>query len=442
MQDQFFPVLHQKIVDAQAAPLPRLTRRDVWLPAVAGKAVAVIGMRRAGKTSFLWQLLAERHAAGTPREGLLYFSFEDERLAGLEGADLDLLVQAYYRLHPEWRDRRRATFFLDEIQVVPGWEGFARRLLDSENVELFLSGSSARLLSREVATSMRGRALEAVVTPFSLREALRHAGREPARPAAELTKAEHSQLEHDLLQYLVVGGFPEAQGLDARTHAALLRSYVDVVLLRDVLERHNLSQPQVLRWLVQQLLGNAAGSFSINKFHADLRSRGVSVAKDTLHHMLAHLEDAFLLHTVSLASDSIRRQQVNPRKAYPVDTGLMALFDRSGKPNTGHALEAAVLHELLRRGASVGYVLTRGGFEVDFLAMLPGGEPWLVQVCHDLTDPGTLAREVRALQEARQEHPGARCLLVAMIVPTVLELPEPIELHRAATWLLGEPAAA
>lgn len=441
MKDQFTPILRQKIIDAQAAPLPQLTRRDVWRPAVAGKALAVIGMRRAGKTSFLWQLLSEHHAAGTPREGLLYFSFEDERLAGLQGADLDQLVQAYYRLHPQWRDQRRATFFLDEIQVVPGWEGFARRLLDSENVELVLSGSSAKLLSREVATSMRGRALEAVVTPFSLREALRHAGREPARPAARFTKAEHSQLEHDLLHYLTVGGFPEAQGLDARNRAALLGSYVDVVLLRDVLERHNLSQPQVLRWLVQQLLGNAAGSFSINKFHADLRSRGVPIAKDTLHHMLAHLEDAFLLHSVSLATDSVRRQQVNPRKVYPVDTGLMALFDRSGKPNTGHALEAAVLHELLRRGASVGYVLTPGGFEVDFLATLPGGEQWLVQVCHDLSDPQTLAREVRALQDARQERPQARCLLVALVTPAVLDLPAPIELQRAAVWLLGEGAA-
>ncbi|MFD2377570.1 AAA family ATPase [Ottowia pentelensis] len=132
----------------------------------------------------MWQLLADRHAQGTPREGLLYISFEDERLAGMQASDLDALVEAYYRRHPEWRDQRHCTFFLDEIQTVPGWEPFARRLLDTENIELFLSGSSAKLLSREVATSMRGRALEATVTPFSFREALRHAGREPGKPLA------------------------------------------------------------------------------------------------------------------------------------------------------------------------------------------------------------------------------------------------------------------
>ncbi len=438
MNDQFRAIFRQKILDTQAAPLPALTRRDVWLPAVPGKALAVIGMRRAGKTSFLWQLLAQRHAQGMPRQGLLYFSFEDERLAGLQGSDLDMLLDEYYRLHPQWRDQRRCTFFLDEIQVVPGWELFARRLLDSENVELFLSGSSAKLLSREVATSMRGRALEAVVSPFSLREALRHAGQEPAVASDRLPKAELSQLDAALDRYLAEGGFPEAQGLDARSRGELLRSYVDVVLLRDVLERHNLSQPQVLRWLVQQLLGNAAGGFSINKFHADLRSRGVPVAKETLHQMLAHLEDAFLLHSVALATDSVRRQQVNPRKVYPVDTGLMALFDKSGKPNGGHALETAVLHALLRRGAQVGYVLTPGGFEVDFYAHLPDGQQWLVQVCLDIGDAATPQREVRALQDAQALWPRARCLLVAQYMPAKVALPDGMELHQASVWLLGD----
>ncbi|WP_291992949.1 AAA family ATPase [Candidatus Accumulibacter sp. ACC003] len=202
MERQLRSVIHQKIVDSQALALPTLTRRDTWLPSVKGKATAVIGMRRAGKTSLLWQILADRHEQGTAREGLLYFSFEDERLADLQVQDLDLLVEMFYQLNPTWRDARRACFFLDEIQLVPNWELFARRLLDSEQIDLFLSGSSARLLSREVATSMRGRAMEALVLPFSFRESLRHAGREPEKPCARFTKAERSQLAKDLLDYL------------------------------------------------------------------------------------------------------------------------------------------------------------------------------------------------------------------------------------------------
>lgn len=437
MKSQFRIVIRQKIIDAQSQPLPVLTRRDVWLPAVKGKATAVIGMRRAGKTSLLWQILSDRHAAGTPRQGLLYFSFEDERLADMNVQDLDLVVETFYQLNPSWRDGRRACFFLDEIQLIPGWELFARRLLDSENIELFLSGSSARLLSREVATSMRGRAMEAVVLPFSFREVLRHVNREPQKPTERLTKGERSQLAKDLMDYLAHGGFPEAQNLDTRNRFELLQTYVDVVLLRDVVERHNLSQPQVLHWMVRQLLGNAAGTFSVNKFHADLKSRGVAVAKDTLHNYLAHLEDAFLLHSVEIATDSERRRQVNPRKAYPVDTGLMALFDRSGKANLGHALETVVQHELQRQGAQISYVRTSAGFEVDFHARGPAGQESLIQVCAETDSAETLAREVRALQDAAHTWPNATLQLITLNPPKGDELPPEIHAHLAADWLLG-----
>ena len=192
MEGQIRDIIRQKVVDSLAATVPPLTRRDVRLPGIPRKAVAVIGPRRGGKTTFLWQVIGERLAAGSGREGLFYFNFEDERLAGLSATDLHVVVEEFYRLHPEWRDHRKVVMLFDEIQMVAGWETFARRLLDTEQVELFLSGSSARLLSREVATSMRGRAMEALVLPFSFREFLRHRGQEPVLPAARLTKRTRS----------------------------------------------------------------------------------------------------------------------------------------------------------------------------------------------------------------------------------------------------------
>lgn len=216
-------LIRRKIVDSLALPIPLFTRRDVRLPGVRGKAVAVIGMRRTGKTTFLWQVLADRLAQGAAREGLLTFSFEDERLAGMTAADLNLIVEEYYRLYPEWRDQRQVVFFLDEIQNVPGWEAFARRLLDMEQIELFLTGSSARMLSREVATSMRGRAMETLVHPFSFREYLRHFNREPQEAPERLPKAALSSLEKDLREYLAGGGFPEALDAGLRDRHELLR---------------------------------------------------------------------------------------------------------------------------------------------------------------------------------------------------------------------------
>lgn len=437
MESLFRPLIRQKIIDAIATSLPVLTRRDVWLPTVGDqKATAVIGMRRAGKTSLLWQILGDKLATGVARENLLYFSFEDERLAGMTAADLDLLVTEYFKLYPGNRDRQQTTFLLDEIQIVPGWETFVRRLLDSEDIGIYLSGSSARMLSREVATSMRGRAMEAVVAPFSFREFLRHQGQEPVA-GNRLTKAEQSRLDHLLLVYLAEGGFPEAQGLDLRNRNELLKGYVDVVLLRDVIERHSVSHPTALRWMVRQLLGNAAGSFSISKFFADLKSQGIAVAKDTLHAYLAHLEDAFLVRCVEIASASDQRRRVNPRKVYPVDTGLIPVFDRTGKANLGHALECAVLHQLDRLGAEVFYVRTAAGHEVDFWARLPDGSEFLIQVCANIDEASTYQRELRALTEAAGEYPLASLLLITLDLPVNLALPQGVTGLSARDWLLA-----
>ncbi len=430
-------LIRQKIVDSIAAPIETFTRRDNRLPAIPGKAIAVIGMRRTGKTTFLRQVMSDRLAAGWARESLLYFNFEDERLAGMTAADCSLILEEYYRLNPQFRDRRKTLFLFDEIQNVPKWETFARRILDSEKAELFLSGSSAKLLSREVATSMRGRAMEATVYPFSFREALRHSGNEPSGSEVAVGKAERSALEKRFFEYLIGGGFPEGMAASIGDRHGLLRGYVDVVLLRDVIERHAVSHPLALRRLVRHLLSNAAGFFSINKFYGDLRSQGLAVSKDSLHAFLGYLEDAFLVRTVPLATDSERRRMVNLRKTYPIDPGLISVFDISGKANTGHALETCVLLELDRRGAEVSYVRTRSGGEVDFLAHYPGGRRELVQVCATLENPMTAEREIAGLLASADDYPGAALVLITLTTETPKNLPEKIRLVPAVSWFLS-----
>ncbi len=433
-------IIRQKIIDSLAFDPPASTRRDVRIPGVPGKAKAIIGPRRAGKTTFLWQVLAQRLESGVSREGLLYFNFEDERLGELRADRLHLVVDEFYRLHPEWRDQREAVLFLDEIQVVKGWEQFVRRVLDSERVDIYLSGSSARLLSKEVATSMRGRAMEALVYPFSFREALRHQGMEPDKPVDQLPKAARSMLDRALSGYLTQGGYPEAQGAGTRDRFDLLRSYVDTAMLRDVVERHGVSQPVALRWMVRHLLGNAGGTFSVHKFHSDLRSQGIAVSKNTLHAFVAYLEDAFLIRTASIATESERRRMANPRKAYPIDPGLIAVFDRSGRANLGHALETTVALDLDRRGAETAYVRSAAGREVDFLARFVGGRQELIQVCSSLEDRRTRERELRALAEAGEEYPRAQKCIVTLTPGRAPGVPDDVLVHDAATWLLRDDA--
>jgi len=431
--------LAQKLADSIAAPLPAITPRRVHgTVSLPGKATAVIGMRRAGKTTFLHQLRQERSERGVGRERLPYLNFEDEQLVGLRAEQLHLILEEHYRAYPALRGQETVTWCLDEIQVVPGWERFVRRILDSERVEIFLSGSSANLLSRELATSMRGRGWEVVIHPFSFEEFLRHQGRAvPERPGF-LPAPARSALESSFLEYLTTGGFPEAQGLDTATRSRLLADYVDVAMLRDVVERHGVTNVVGLRWLLRHLLGNAAGLFSVEKFYGALKSQGFSIAKDTVHQLLGHLEDRFLVRTVWMESSSERQRMVNPRKAYPVDPGLIPVFDRSGRANVGHALETAVLIELERRGATATYVRTPEEREVDFLVRHPAGEVELLQVSADATDAAVAERELRALTEAGRLFPMAsRRLLTLTRDGMPAEVPPGIVVQPAYEWLLS-----
>ncbi len=182
--------------------------------------------------------------------------------------------EEYYRSHPELRGRETVHWFLDEIQLVPGWERFVRRVLDSEQVEIVVSGSSARMLSREVHTSLRGRGIATVIRPFSFREFLRHRGEEPATPASRWTSADRSLVERRFREYLSQGGVPEVQGLPPTLGIELLQGYVDTVLFRDVVERYGVSQVIALRWLVRHCLRNPAGRVSVHRMHQDLKSQG------------------------------------------------------------------------------------------------------------------------------------------------------------------------
>lgn len=430
--------LQEKLNDGLTAAIPEATARRVsGLTHFPGKATAVVGMRRAGKTTFLNQMRRERLLSSTDRERLPYINFEDERIAGVTADDLAPLVDAYFRRYPHWHRSETVTWCFDEIQVVPGWERFIRRLLDTEQVEVFVTGSSAALLSREIATALRGRAWEVIIHPFGFDEYLRHQGRPVPRQPEALGPAERSSLENGFIDYLTTGGFPEAQGLDAATRHRLLGDYVDVAMLRDVVERHAVTNITGLRWLVRHLMANPAGAFSVEKFFKTLKSQGLAISKDTVHHLVACLQDCFLVRTVWMAAASERQRMVNPRKAYPIDPGLIPVFDRSGRRNIGHALETAVLIELERRRADIKYVKTDGGFEVDFLSTLPSGESELIQVCADAGAPETAARELRALADAGTRFPQAvKRLLTLTHTNRPDEAPADVIIQPAYEWML------
>ena len=433
------PVLEEKLNTALAlGPAAPITRRDASLPDIPNKAHAVTGMRRAGKTTFLRQLVAERQKASTP-ERAVYLSFDDDRLADIKADQLSALIEAFYRRFPNLRRRETVAWFFDEIQFVPGWERFVRRVLDTERVEIVVSGSSARMLSREVHTSLRGRGIETVVRPFSFREFLRHRGEEPQVSPGRWTADQRSRVEKRFGEYLIEGGFPEAQGLAPALRIALLQSYVDTVLFRDVVERFGVSQVSALRWVVRHCLRNPTGRMSVHRLFQDLKAQGHAVSKDSVHALLAHLVDAYLLSPVPLHTASERQRNSNPRKLYPADPGLIHAFDVSGRANLGHALETAVFNELERRGAEAGYVKTAEGFEVDFYVQHRDGGRELIQVCVDPTAAEVEAREFRALASASKAAPKVPTALLVLTQEQAVALTgKSFSVLPAYEWLLGK----
>ena len=438
MKDQFIEIIRERIADFQQQGLPNAIRRDAEASTRTNKAKAVIGMRRAGKTYFLFQCLADRANAGYSKERLLYFNFEDERLAGMTADHLSLLAEEYYRTFPDFRGRQQVVWCLDEIQVVPGWERFVRRILDTEKAEIFISGSSAGMLSREVATSMRGRAVETVIAPYSFREFLRARQNEPKKGKRLISAAERSKLESEFDAFLRIGGFPEAlAAVSARERVELLQSYVDVVLLRDVGERHRVGNLHALRAFVRHLLRRPASSLSVNKIFNAFRSQGVAVSKGSLFEFLTYLEDAFLVFTLPLATDSERRRQSNPKKLYLADHGLAEAHAPAGGLNRGQLIENIVACKLASQSRELAYVLTKSGYEVDFLTRDYEGGAQLIQVSSDLSEATTYEREIRALTEAAREFPEAELLLLYESgLPRSPSAPENIRVEPLWRWLL------
>jgi predicted AAA+ superfamily ATPase len=428
-------LIDRLIADFQERDLPRVTPRALALPGLSGKADVVVGMRRSGKTYFLYQQILERLASGIDRKRLLYLNFEDERLLPLAAADLSRIPEAFYRRFPSSREQL-CWFFFDEIQNVPGWETFVRRLLDTEKVALVLTGSSARLLSREIASSLRGRSLSTEILPFSFAESLRHAEVQPPESWPPGAKA-RSLLEHRLATYLETGGFPEVQAIPQDLRVRVLQEYINVVIFRDLVERHGVDNLPALRYLERRLLASPAGRFSVSKLFNDLKSQGMRVGKDTLYEYLAHLEDSFLLSTIAVASASARVRQVNPRKCYPVDPALSAAVSFRASGDVGHLLETVVYLELRRRGRRLAYVATRSGYEVDFLAEDSTGSRELVQVCADLEGSATRQRELRALEEGIEETSCERATLVTLEEEGSTQIGgRPIRIIPAWRWLL------
>ena len=359
-----------------------------------------IGMRRSGKTYFLYQHIHQLLDQGIPLETILHINFEDDRLLPMNQNEMAKLIESFYSLYPE-NHHRRCYLFLDELQNVEGWQLVIRRFFDTKNVQIYLTGSSAKLLSKEIATSLRGRSLSIEIWPYDFSEyLLAHNIKKPEKPIGKMAL---DFLEKHFLDFLNTGGFPAVQELPENLHRETLQNYVETVIFRDVIERHRITNIVLLKYLTNTLLKNFSASFSNNKFYNDIKSQGYQAAKDSIYNYIGYLEDAYLIATVPLFTESLRRSQITPKKIYVVDNGLIQANTFTQLDNLGRLLENQVYLDLRRQNKKIFFYTTHSGHEIDFVTQSPDGRNEIIQVTWDMSDEKTRIREERALKEAEEE---------------------------------------
>ncbi len=386
--------------------------RDVEYVEKLRASTVVKGMRRTGKTFVTYERMKRLVADGIPLKRIVHINFEDERLSKLTVDDLHLIGEVYAELCPEFADGK-VWYFLDELQCVDGWESYARRLVDSPNVQLCLTGSSSKLLSEEIATQMRGRSLPIEVFPLSFPEYLRFNGILSDVPKAGFTAREKGVLRKAMSDYAERGGFPDVQDVSSGMRAAMLQEYVDAVLYRDIIERHKVASVQALKYTLEYLFHNYARKTSTRSISGVLKNLSVPANRESVADYLDWFRDAYLVYPVSVLSDSLAVKRVNPDKYYLIDSGLIRAMCVKNDAERGWMLENIVYMALRRGGGKISYIANADGTEVDFHVRdrSTHGER-LVQVSYAMSEAATFNRETNAIKFARQKKGIHDCTIV------------------------------
>jgi len=380
--------------------LKDIVKRKVEFPEAPKKIKVAIGMRRAGKTYFVYQQILKMINEGISKTAILYINFEDDRLLPLDEQKLARLVDAFYSLYPENHDNKCYLFF-DEIQNVDNWPIVIRRLHDTKHADIFLTGSSAKMLSREIATSLRGRSLAIEIWPYSFDEFI--VAKEVSIDRSLYDKRAQDKLTQIFHSYLSDGGFPEIIPFSPDVKQKTLQEYLDVVIFRDIIERHNIKNPTIIKYMILSMIYNIGKPFSVNKLYNDLKTQGYQIGKDILYEYVDHIEDAYLAFPVAIYDKSIRKVHTNPKKLYAIDPGMIRALTLDYENDLGRLFENVIYLELRRLGCTIHYYLTSERYEIDFLAQTPRGHKKFLQVVWDMQDANTMAREQRALQAGMEE---------------------------------------
>jgi predicted AAA+ superfamily ATPase len=384
-----------KIVkDFQEFRLPNLVERDIKIETdlPIKRVISIIGPRRAGKTYFIFQTIKNLLERNVEKKRILYVNFESDLLIGCNTSDLRNMIEIFYEIYPENKNKK-VYLFLDEVQNIANWEKFIRGIIDSENIQVFVSGSSSKLLSKEIATSLRGRTLSYYVYPFSFKEFLKA---KDFKVEKYFSSSQKAKLLNFLEKYMK-GSYPETIFFE-KEKEKILKEILDVTIYRDVVERFKVKNVKVLKLLLKGLVSSTY--FSVHGFYNYLKSLGMKVSKNTIYKYAEYFSDSLVLYTLKKYSKSYKEIEQTIPKIYFVDNGLLVI---NGIESLSRLMENAVFLELIRRNFTPNsnlFYFSSNHKEVDFVLKEKEKITQLIQVCYDIEDFNTKKRELNALAKA------------------------------------------
>ncbi|MBI5022829.1 MAG: ATP-binding protein [Candidatus Magasanikbacteria bacterium] len=378
----------------------RIIKRDILLDprfmdiCRLREAVIITGVRRCGKSylmKLIWKKLKKELNNG--EDNFLYVNFESEKMLNFTAQDFDALLEAYRELFNS-DGKQKIFLFFDEIQNILGWEKFISRLLEEDKYKIFITGSNASLLSKEIGTALTGRNFPMCLFPLSFKEFYHYRANREIKNVAWLKKEDKAGIKKIFRDFLNIGGFPEVVKNNFRP---LLEEYLRNIIYRDIVLRHRIKYEASLREIVLFLASNIGAPLSLSKISQMTKVKNVMTVKN----YLSHLEDSFLFYFVHQHSFSVKQQIYNPDKSYLCDIGLYQEINLSPGGNDGRILENLVFNELTRRDFSVFYFTAKK--ECDFILQKKNKVVGAIQVGQRLDDTNK-DRELAGLLSAMEKY--------------------------------------
>ena len=406
---------------------------EVLKKSTTGEIIILKGVRRSGKSTILINSIKRLLEKGVDRSDILFINLEDPKF--INNLNVNLLSQIRDTYLEYLNPSSTPYIFMDEIQNIPGFEKWLLKEYELKTSHIFVTGSNAKLLSREIGTALSGRYLDVDIFPLSFREYLFFKG---INVESRLDLVKHRIKVNRLFEeYFTFGGFPKvALTVEPELKEAELRSYFDSIILRDIVARYRLENVEALMGLSVYLLSNTSNLLSLNALKNHFK-----LSYDLINRYVEYLENAYLVFRVPLFDWSLKRQRVNPKKVYSIDPGLSYVVSFKVGKKIGYKLENLVFLELLRRNKEVYYYKTSGNLEVDFVVKEKEQITEFIQVSSGIDDKKTKLREVKALVRSANELSYSGRADLVLLVPDVNETVKyngkKVFIKDVKAWLLG-----